>query len=164
MFIRYFADTTDGAHGQLSRSYLRTLIKIAPTRVITTTPGVFTAKWSPWSELFSTPVASDDFVNVVSCHPTRWAWSQNIVTQFRDDQPLETVNHRIELYTANVRNVLIHCAGPREQDQTAIAGRYEAMVVHDDACAMLWEMAGVRRPHVIGSDAVDDMRAVLFPK
>ena len=164
MFIRYFADTTDGAHGQFARSYIRTLIKIAPTRIVTTTPGVFPPKWFPWSPLFNSPAAPDDaFINVVCCHPTRWAWNQNIGTQFRDGKPSETVNHRIDLYTANVRNVLIHCAGPRDQDQTATAARYEALVVHDDACAMLWEMAGVRRPHVIGPDGLEAMRGVLFP-
>ena len=128
MFIRYFADTTDGAHGQFARSYIRTLIKIAPTRIVTTTPGVFPPKWFPWSPLFNSPAAPDDaFINVVCCHPTRWAWNQNIGTQFRDGKPSET------------------------------------MVVHDDACAMLWEMAGVRRPHVIGPDGLEAMRGVLFP-
>lgn len=162
MWIRYFADTSDGAHGQVARAWVSTLLKIAPVVIVTTSPGMPTEKWAVWGPLFRAPL-DGPFVNVVCAHPTKWAWNQNLVASVSEGRA-ETTSHRIELYTAGVRNVLIHGFGPRDADHTAAATRYEAMVVMDEASAMLWEMAGVARPHVLHPGDNNGMRSVIIPE
>jgi hypothetical protein len=144
-YIRYFATTDDSPTGKLALEYMKGMLRLGPVRVLSVTGGV-QGGWVPYAQLLSTPM-SCPFVNVVCCHSERWAWKQVIPTMDLAGAPLDTIEGRLELYTAGVRNVLL--AGPDDPPHilspAAVTSlRYEAIVVPSTRLQVHWAaMLGV---------------------
>lgn len=141
MFLRYFATTDDSYIGVAALAYLRSLIRIAPVRLISPMglEGGLRGAWSAFDGLLYTPMTGP-YINVVCTAPARWRWRQNIAAPKRQivrpgdvlaADELEHISDMVELYTVGVRNVLIVAAPPVGHGQIAAAQKYEAVVIAD---------------------------------
>ncbi len=138
MYIRFFATTDEQSPvSQLALEYLRSLVRIAPVRVIDPArmgPAIHDGAWARYDALFHTPMFGQ-MVNVVCTAPSRWTWLHTIRAPKTDDPKaeLETISDRLELYTADVRNVLI-CATrsgwtfPLSAAELETAKKYQAVI------------------------------------
>jgi len=161
MFVRYWADTSDSGLGIAALEYMRSLIKIAPVRVISMS-GFMAGRWTGYEALLATPMVGTP-INCVCCDPSRWTWVERVPMGDRavDHQAIraggeveipptsEVVDGRLELYTHGIRNVLFALANPRTKPEVATALKYEHIVVSSDAQVSPWISAGARPPHVI---------------
>lgn len=136
-FIRYFALTDDSPVGRVSFEYMRGLLRIGSVRVATMGAGL-SGRWEPFARLLITPLPATGYVNVVCCLPGQWSWTQRVPMPNVDAQHQVTstdwATHRVELYTAGVRNVLLVGSPPpqapaRLQETLSTALRYQAFVV-----------------------------------
>lgn len=168
--IRYLAATDDSPAGILALAYLKGLLRIAPVRVGTMSGGLSGA-WAHYSQLTITAMY-EDFVNVVCCASRMWTWVQNVrMTERRGDGtygPGEKVSRRIELYTANVRNVLLTNERPLDSDHLSSALRYDAVVVPGAEEHVHWSHMRHNRPNstVMVTVPVTDLaalRAAIMP-
>lgn len=152
MFIRYLADTSALPPAGQALEYLQSLLRIAPVRLCSMSAGL-SGKWVHYSALLATPMVGP-FVNVVCCDPARWKWEQQLAVPQRNGKP-ETIRGTVELYTANVRNVLIVCHLPQDQEQIATARRYEQLIVPSEMFRMGWEYNGAPSAIVIPTPVTD---------
>src|SRR6185369_14286380 len=81
-YIRLFAATDESSLGLTALEYTRSLMRIAPVRLITTT-GQLLGRWAALQSLLNSPMAGS-WVNVVACDPARWTWVQTIPMPNRD--------------------------------------------------------------------------------
>jgi hypothetical protein len=132
-FIRYFAQTDGSALGLAALEYLRSMLRVAPVRVVSMSGGLV-GPWHKWADLQLTPL-SGTYVNAVCCHPSRWTWVAEVPMTDADAapggaaKPTELAVGREELYTAKVRNVLFMVVPPTEDEQQKTAAKYERIVV-----------------------------------
>ena len=140
MFIRLFADTTGSAASDVALEYMRSLMRVAPVRLITVT-GPLVGRWMGYGQLLATPMLGD-FVNCVACDPARWTWVERVpmgskpidIGEIGDGKELtvpaapELASGRVELYTLGKRNVLFVIAPPRSKVETEAAKKYEVFV------------------------------------
>lgn len=133
MFIRYLAATDDSPVGLVALEYLKSLLRIAPVRLLSVSGGL-SGHWEGYSTALATPIGPA-YVNVVCCHPVRWAWKQPITMVNRNPdgtvRGTERTSGDVELYTQSVRNVLCIAgsAAPLLPLQCAAAAKYEARIV-----------------------------------
>jgi len=150
-YIRYFADTSDTPLGRAALGYCKSLLRIAPVKVIGT-PGGFAAmqgEWRQFDELLLTPMAGDYYVNVVCAHPQRWAYTQAIQPpthawsdETGDYAPVtdgKPVSGMVELYTMGVRNVLLVGKMPITKGELLTGAKYEAIVVKSISEIDIWK-------------------------
>lgn len=135
-FIRYFAETADTPLGNIALDYLKSLLRIAPVRVIAT-GGNWDGRWAHYRELCLTPMVGT-YVNAVCVHPSRWRYRQDVATQGQMFGPeaaaeesvpaRETISGTVELYTSGRRNVLFAGKMPLVQAELDAALKYEVIV------------------------------------
>lgn len=140
-YLRYFATTDDSTTGKLALEYLKAMLRLGPVRVIPRPGGgALTGCWAPYAQLLSTPI-SYPFVNVVCCPSEHWTWTQSIRTE------KDTIEGRLELYTAGMRNVLLaDWDNPPDilTPAAVTALRYESIVVPSTRLQVHWSaMLGV---------------------
>lgn len=156
MYVRLFADTTGSAASEIALEYARSLMRLAPLRLVSVT-GPLAGRWVSYGELMATPMLGA-YVNCVACDPSRWVWTQR-VPMF--DRPLdmhglkhggeltvpaasEVASGKVELYTKGVRNVLFAIAQPRSENEFATACRYERIVVPASQQQAWWHKSSSR--------------------
>lgn len=130
-FIRYMAATDASPVGLIALEYLRSLLRIAPVRVVSMSGGVLDGPWEYYAATMATPIGPS-FVNVVCCAPVRWSFVHATHIPVMLEGKVvgsERVEQRIELYTQGVRNVLIMAQGPDGPHQAAAAAKFEARIV-----------------------------------
>lgn len=144
MYIRYWATTTASSQvSSIALAYLRSLIRIAPVRVIDPArmgPAVVEGEWARYANLFDTPMVGS-MINVVCTQPSRWTWMQKISAPKTDDpacKEFEEIYGRAELYTEGVRNVLIVATRPATPDQVEAANRYESVICSEPSLQRDW--------------------------
>jgi hypothetical protein len=147
-FIRYYAATNDTPTGRVALEYFKSLVRIAPVRVLSTTGGLSGA-WAGFSAALATPVTYP-LVNVVCSAPNRWTWTQRVeampgsvtssahITAVTVPAKMERIEGRLELYTRGIRNVLLAADEPSDMEQLATAIKYEAIVVPSEALLAAW--------------------------
>lgn len=134
MYFRFFAQTDESAAGQLARAYLRSLLRVAPVRLVSVTGGAPSAGWAPMWGLTSTPMDETPthghrWINVVATSPEHWTRRHTVQmpASLVGAGPAEKASRVVELYTEGVRNVLILVNGTAVD--RAIADRYEVQIV-----------------------------------
>lgn len=143
MFIRYFATTDEQSPvSAVALAYLRSLVRIAPVRVIDPgrmIMGLPDGEWGKFAGLFATPMVGP-YVNVVCTEPSRWTWMQHIDAPKEDklDAELEHFEKRLELYTQGVRNVLLVAQPPTNEAEVRAANRYECVLVATPEIQLDW--------------------------
>lgn len=145
--FRVFAATDDSTSGRAALHLVKALLRIAPVRVLGAgaVPGFFST-WRGFESLMTTPVELP-YVNVVACAPERWTWKHKFAMPNKDGTT-ETAEDRVELWTANVRNVLLAAESPRDDYQIATAKKYDVVLVPRADLATWWAAHGVK-PRVI---------------
>lgn len=134
-FIRYFASTDDSATGKIALEYFKALTRIAPVRLLITSPAL-SRMWEPYARALATPITYP-MVNVVCCQPSRWIWTQHVKPSRGVD-----ITGRVELYTTGIRNVLIAAEQPTEMSQLASALKYETIIVPTLLLKETWQRSG----------------------
>ena len=130
-FIRYMAATDASPVGIIALEYLRSLLRIAPVRVVSMSGGTLEGPWDYYAAVLATPIGPS-FVNVVCCAPVRWSFLHATHMPVMLEGKVvgsERAEQRIELYTQGVRNVLIMPQGPEGPHQAAVAAKFEARIV-----------------------------------
>jgi hypothetical protein len=84
-FIRYFAQTDDGPLGKLALEYLRSMLRVAPVRLVSISGGLSGA-WHRFENLLMTPMAGD-YVNAVCVYPEKWVWTTSVPMTDRPSFP-----------------------------------------------------------------------------
>lgn len=162
-FIRYFAHTDESPAGKAALEYLKSMVRIAPVRLVSSIGGLVGA-WHRFENMLLTPMAGT-YVNVVATHPSRWVWTSSVpMTSGASDEdglpaaPRVAMDHdkrelaievpdphkvveyaeRVEeLYTDRAsRNVLIMLFLPETDLQYRAAKRYQHIVCPSLAQAM----------------------------
>ncbi len=165
-FIRYFAETSGSPLGVAAFEYCRTLMRIAPVRVVTMT-GTLSGRWMGYMSLLTTPML-EPYVNAVCCAPERWTWLAQIPMPENDvDLPTqalmggvsaaEVAKGWLELYTTAVRNVMfVPGRDPHtlSKVQLAAATKYEALIVDNEENARQWRDVG-GHPRVVATPVTD---------
>jgi hypothetical protein len=149
--IRYYAATNDTPTGRVALEYYKSLVRIAPVRVLSTT-GVLSGAWAGFSAALVTPMAYP-MVNVVCSVPSRWTWTQRVeatmqpvvagphITAVTVPAKTERIEGRLELYTRGIRNVLLAADEPGDMEQLETAIKYEMIVVPSVALLESWQRA-----------------------
>jgi hypothetical protein len=152
MFIRYFATIDDSPTGIAALAYLRSLLRIAPVRLIDPRGPMWGAAtpraWDPFVSCLTTPM-DGRFINVVCTDPSQWAWTR-VIDAPKKNEPgaeIEKITGTFELYTASaIRNVLIMpdlMTLPSNGHWLETADKYERLVTGTGM-----EMSGPRLWHV----------------
>jgi hypothetical protein len=179
MFIRFFAETGATGVGPIALEYMRSLIRIAPVRLITVT-GELAPAWRIFERSLATPMTGPMLANVVCTDPEHWC--RRFKLRMPDKDPLEELlsgrdresaagvtttrsevaSGTVELYTDGVTNVLIATSIYRTDDQRTTCNRYEVVVTpkRDIADVLRTE---TRLPFVMPTPITDHlaMRAAL---
>lgn len=162
--IRVFADTTDSPLGLAAFEYTKSLMRIAPVRVVTMT-GTLVGRWMGYMSLLTTPMMGS-CVNTVCCAPERWTWLAQVPMPDRNVGPVQAAMGGVEatevaaawqeLHTEGMRNVLFTIANPAdlEPPQIRTALKYDALVVPDGLHMSLWIAAGAH-PRIIANPVTD---------
>lgn len=164
MFIRLFATTApESPVCGVALHYLRSLIRLAPVRVIDPgrmIPGVPDGPWARHASLFHTSMEGD-YVNVVCTEPSRWTWVQKMAVPKacavvahnsracergtkgcsvrHKAEEIDLVEGRLELWTAGVRNVLlIGAQSPTDPAEYATALKYDAIITDSKRVMNEW--------------------------
>lgn len=177
MFIRFFADTTGSQLSYYALEYMRSFMRVAPVRLVSVT-GILAGRWQAYGQLLATPMAGQ-LVSAVCCDPSRWTWIQKVDAAARPvnhleiaadseitiPEPTETISGRIELYTANVHNVLFAITPPRSTAHLSTGIKYEAIVVPDEKQASAWRKHARTEPTILTAPVADHkaMRAIFLP-
>jgi hypothetical protein len=143
LYVRYYAATDASAIGRAALEYLKSLLRIAPVRVLSITGGAPSGPWEGFSSVLATPIGPT-FVNVVCCDPSRWAWTQKVeIPNVQDGKVVSTekAERHVELYTQGCRNVLLVASSAHHADQVRAAARYEAIVASEHQIAARLEDA-----------------------
>lgn len=142
-FIRYFAQTDESELGKAALEYGKSMLRIAPLRIVSLSGGLIGA-WRRYDNLLLTPMAGT-YVNAVCTSPDRWVWTSSVpMTDSGVDEPwspwdarpdwnpvpakTEVVERVEELYTPSVRNVLFMASMPTSDQQRAAAMKYEVII------------------------------------
>lgn len=160
-FIRYFAHTDNSELGKIALEYLRSMVRIAPVRVVSMSGGLVGA-WDRLESMLLTPMTGS-YVNAVCCHPSRWIWEavvpmtdaaadicdpdlpaaphvvvdgspndRHVEVEMPAMQPTTEYARGVEeLYTPKVRNVLFIGTVQTTDQQHATARKYEAVILPD---------------------------------
>lgn len=142
-YVRFFAETAGSRLSSIALEYMRSLIRIAPVRLVTVT-GSLEGHWAMYERLLTTDMTRDMLANVVCTSPEHWyrrlsipmpktnPLAQVLATGSEPPaQDLEKAQGAMELYTAGVRNVLIAVDPPRSNDQLLAAIKYEVKITPD---------------------------------
>lgn len=113
MFIRYFATMDESPTGTAALAYLRSLVRIAPVRLVDPRGPMFGQElpraWRAFAGCLMTPM-DGPFINVVCTEPQHWAWTR-VIDAPKKNEPgaeIEKITGSFELYTASaIRNVMI---------------------------------------------------------
>lgn len=163
--IRLFA-TTDGTDAsRMALEYCKALLHVLPVRVIpAAAPGVGIGIW-PGYEMLLRPI-DGGFINCVACAPDQWcrvlrmevpakldpfvgealrsSWEiqSPVVIRLPPKAP-EVLVDTVELWTANVRNILFPSSVPKNVQQLDSAKKYDAVVVSNLVSQGAWGKHGV---------------------
>lgn len=172
-YIRYFATTDNSAIGALALELCKSMLKVAPVRLVTMT-SVLVDEWLNFARLTTTPMVGS-FVNVVACDPSRWTWTQRVPMPDKDTwqvgiqnpgemlptppQPVkvEYATSRASLYTADVRNVLYAVAPPRSKVELEAGLLFETILVPNHEHKLWWQTHGQRETFVLGYPMLDGL-------
>lgn len=141
-FIRYFATTNDSPIGRVAQSYLVSLLRIAPVRVVSKS-GQLEGSWQRFIELILTPMQGS-CVSCVCTPPAAWISEMSVPMPAANVGPQgaaestpaarEIARGTHELYTPPnrtvLRNVLFIAEAPTTDAQQKTAARYEAAIVN----------------------------------
>lgn len=83
MYIRLLAATDRSPVAVFALGYARSLMAIAPVRVVSLTGG-FTGAWAPYADLMATPMVGV-MINCVCAPPEKWTWRQRIAAPTKED-------------------------------------------------------------------------------
>jgi hypothetical protein len=159
--IRLFATTDDSALGRAACAYAKSLVRIAPVRLVTFT-GTLEGPWRPFGELMATPMDGVG-ITCVAVDPSRWVWSLAIPMPTEDggaqaiiaDDNLGHLGaHEVqkavaEIYSPGGRHVLFPIATPRDARQLRAAEKYEVIVVPSESHKAWWLAHSSKTVHVI---------------
>lgn len=164
-FIRYFATTDDSVIGRVALEYCKSLLRIAPVRVISKSGGL-EGPWRKFEQLIMTPMAGA-CVSCVCTPPAQWIWEASVPMPAADlgaqgaamapSAPAigGTAKGRIELYTppgkSVLRNVLFVVDLPTTELQRQTALQYEAVVYSRMAHHPDLETIATNQDHAIGT-------------
>lgn len=180
-YLRVFAVTAGGESSRLALEYTKSLLRIAPVRLI---PADGAGVWTGYESLTVTS-AVGHYINVVIATPHAWVRTMKMHLPPKKDpfvgealassweispalgrvssvplaQP-EVYIERAELWTVGVRNVLIALAFAKDQFQLESARKYDAVIVPAEVNAAPWRRSGVQ-PFVIGAPVVDHGHKML---
>lgn len=167
MFIRYFATTDASGPGALALGYLRSLLRVAPVRLVTLSVSLEGGAWAGQQGLLTTPMVGP-MVNVVCADPLHWIRTLNVPMPDQDgmraalatgnvaDLPKSKAERAsFELYTHGVRNVLLAPSLPRTEPELETAKRYEVVVVAREQLSREWEGLTKRQPALIRVPVTD---------
>lgn len=163
-YVRFFV-STEGMLGPVALSYLRSILRIAPVRLVCMS-GELEGPWTAMHKLLMTPMDEPMIANVVCTHPMIWSRSLTVPMPKTATSPAERASRTVELYTDGVRNVLFAAAPPTSKAQREAAAKYEAIVVPSEALAKLFHDAIGKTPTVIVSPPVLDhagVKAAITP-
>lgn len=191
-FIRCYAATGVSEASRLALGYVKSLLRIAPVRVI---PADGAGIWPGYESLLSTKAAGS-YINVVACGPDAWCRTHRIPMPRKPDPfvghplssswtldqtsrpssvekieppPPEVMIERVDYWTAKVRNVLFAAAPPRDQWQLEAARKFDVIVVPSNHAKYHWgrQMSDLTRVVMIEPPASDyghaAIRAALIP-
>lgn len=127
-FIRYFAQTDATPLGRIALEYLKSLVRIAPVRIVSMTGGGPAGDWRAFEALLLTPMIGT-YVSAVCCHPSKWVWRARVPMTDQDAKPDGYAEGVEELYTPKVRNVIFVAEAPSTDEQAKTMRRYQALVV-----------------------------------
>lgn len=140
-YIRFYATTNEGSTTAVAAlAYLRSIVRIAPVRLVTFS-GSLDGAWGSMTELLLTPMIEPMVANIVCTEPENWAHRLTVPMPKRDPfasfmkqepgaaPPAEKATRVVELYTANTRNVLIATSIPKSKAHCEAAAKYESIVV-----------------------------------
>lgn len=154
-FIRYFAATDASPIGLAALSYLKSLCRIAPVRVISKTGGM-DGPWVAYEQLLMTPMVGT-YVNCVCTHPSAWAWTADVLMPAANLGAMGAATATgapkgaraqgpQELYTDKVRNVLFVVEPPRTEAERATVIKYEAVLFASNEAVTLSELVAAAAP------------------
>ena len=146
-FIRYFAVTNDSPIGKAAQSYLVSLLRIAPVRLLSRSGGFLEGSWRRFEGLIMTPMQGK-CVSCVCTSPASWieelavpmpkvnATMDAVASPVMPTGPeiLGVARGMAELYTppapngSVLRNVLFLVDPPTTDLQHRTASRYEAVI------------------------------------
>lgn len=157
-YIRYTATTKPSSPvSAFSLAYLRSLVRITNIRVVNISGGELEGQWAVAQGLLATPMTDPFIANVVCTEPENWAWRLSLALPKTDKSPAERAEKLCELYTADVRNVLIATTIPKSRAHCEAAQKYEAVVCPTRELADKLAGAIGREPIVIPCPVVDHM-------
>lgn len=132
VFIRYFATTDDSPTGRMALEYLKSMLRIAPVRVVSLT-GLPLGDWTYYGQALHTPTpVGPRCISVVCSHPARWAFTRRVTIPATERSPAEDLEHTVDFYTPGLHNVLVVPEVPGET-QAATAAKYQARIVPTEA-------------------------------
>ncbi len=163
-YIRFFV-STDGTINAAALSYLRSLLRIAPVRLVLMS-GELEGPWIAMGRLLATPMDEPMIANVVCTHPPLWTRALSVAMPKTATATAERVTRTIELYTAGVRNVLLCVEPPSSKAERDAALKYEAIIVPSlELARYLYEETG-QMPTVVHAPPVRDhvtLRSMITP-
>lgn len=185
-FLRYFAITDPSFTGYVALAYLKSLLRIAPVRLISKSGDGLEPPWNAYQPLTMTAMAGT-YVNCVAVPPEQLTWdvsvpmpaanlgAQGAALASEAPKLADTARGRAELYTASARNVLFVVWGSPRIYQTAqldAIRKYEAIVVNHSNYRWWADEAGIPRdklyagrvtdPGAGNSIAHDEVRAAIL--
>lgn len=169
-YIRYFTCTDGSALGALALELCKSMLKIAPVRVVAMS-GALIDDWMSYAHLTATEMTGT-FVNVVACDPSRWTWLMRVPMPEKDAWQsatrdtevngmgvVEYASERRSLYTdlggLCLRNVLYAVAPPRSVVELKAGLKYERIVVPNEEHRRWWETHGQRTTRIVGYPMLD---------
>lgn len=162
MYLRYFAETHLGPTGLVGLEFMRSLIRIAPVRLVSLTVQ-FEGPWSVFGRSVGAPPPEAMQANIVCADPSHWARPITIRMATSMDNTAgapEFMSNVIELVVPGVRNVLIATSGPTSELERQAADRYEAVIVTKRDLLPVFTTK-TRLPHLIPTPIIDP-RAVRY--
>jgi hypothetical protein len=163
-YIRFFV-STDGVLSVAALSYLRSILRIAPVRLVLMS-GELEGPWISLARLLATPMDEPMIANVVCTHPQLWTRALSVPMPKTETAAAGRATGTIELHTAGVHNVLLCAEAPTSKAERDAAAKYEAIVVPSlELAKTLYEETG-RMPVVVHAPPVRDhvtLRSAILP-
>lgn len=164
-YIRLFADTDGGTASSYAIDYLRSLIRIAPVRLVSVS-GPLGPQWGVFERLLETQMVGDMIANVVCTDPSKWirrikipmptenpmhaALAAGEIAELAEDT--EVMERVIELYTEGPRNVLLGAVPPRAVPERDAMAKYQVVIAPTQA---LRSQFGVHTAFTLKTPVVD---------
>jgi hypothetical protein len=152
-YIRFFADTA-GVVGGAALCYLRSIVRIAPVRLVSMSAH-FDVGWDSVIGLLTTPMTGEMIANVVCTEPDHWSNRLSLPMPKTKSSPAGIAERDVELYTNGTRNVLIATGIPRSKGQCEAAAKYERIAVPTFELADKMFGATGKQPVVVAYPVVD---------